>query len=471
MDRSFFRGPLAAEIHRSQTFQPPVNADRGHETLQDQTGRNDDERPLDDASNGGAGRFFGDGVHDGPAPNGAGDAGAEQAPSDAELELGEGLDALLDRPVEPAREAFRASLKDAFVGGEIRLAEPDPADETELPAEIRAALDAWSPVAGATSRRDQLKEAFVGGEIRLTAPDPVDESELPGEIRAALDEWNPVTPSQALRSNVQAAFLGADGAARRPAATSTPGSRVQRASHGRAERRRSSAPAPARRLSTQLRLVVGGTLLAAAAAVVLLLKGGLGSSQPTWSIDPTQVAQLGAAEVLASLRVDGQRIDSLDELDAALSGARRIETDMTLRLRQGEEYVMELAEGTALDMAFADPTAPEGADVYFAESGSIRVATGPNYDPVEPLILHTAHVRTQVVGTIYGIDVYPGSSCVCCFEGVVATQMKNEDGVDFNVEAQQTRVVKEDLNRALGYPLVVNHRAPLEALDGYWREG
>lgn len=361
--------------------------------------------------------------------------GDEREPTDAELEPAPELAGLLEGTAPPASDAFKASLRDAFVGGSIRLSAPDPVDESELPAEIRSALDAWEPAASA-GHRDAVRAAFLEA-----APAATHEHELRPR------------PSAAPRQE-------------------------------RAARPRRTAPAPARRVSTQLRLVVGGGLLAAAAALVILIRGGLGGPQPepnggdtvaqatesSWSLDATTIEEMGEQALLDAIRVDGATLASLDSFGAALENASRIEVlDSSIRVRRGDSYVMELTEGTELRLQMDDPEAPEGSDVFFAESGSIRVATGPGFEAGSPLVLHTPHLRTQVTGTIYGIDVYPGkATCVCCLEGSVAVKPVMETAPSYTVQAKSTHYLAQAEERANAIPLLQDHGDPLRDLQGYW---
>ena len=344
----------------------------------------------------------------------------------------------------------------------------------ELPAELAGLLDSCDTTAR-PGFRSALRDAFVGGTIRPATQDPADESELPDVVRAALDAWTPVPPAAAGRDAVREAFLAAGPPSRH--ASGAPSAAAHR--HGG---ERQPAPAPARRMSTQLRLVIGGGLLAAAAAVLILLRGGLGGAEPSdarveiaradgagWALDAGTIDALGERALLAAIRVDGEALPSLDDFGIALASAKRIEVgDASIRMRRGDAYVMELGEGTEVRFEAEDPTAPEGSDVLFAASGAVRVATGPGFDPSVPLVVHTPHLRTAVTGTIYGIDVYEQGTCVCCLEGSVEARSHLEGALPFDVPAAATRVLALNEVRPDVHPLEASHADPLRKLQGYW---
>ena len=254
---------------------------------------------------------------------------------DAGLEVPAALAALLDGCDTSARPGFRSALRDAFVGGTIRPAAQDPADGSELPDAVRAALDAWAPAPPAAAGRDAVREAFLAASPRSRQASGVPSAAAPRHV----GERRPV-------------------------------------------------PAPARRMSTQLRLVIGGGLLAAAAALLILLRGGLGGAESSgaraeiawaegagWALDAGTIDALGEHALLAAIRVDGQALPSLDDFGTALASAKRIEVgDASIRIRRGDAYVMELGEGTELSFEAEAPAAPEGSDVLFAASGAVRVA-------------------------------------------------------------------------------------------------
>lgn len=388
-----------------------------------QEDEDDHKRPPHGGGKSARSRVFGEGVPRSPVE------GEGAGPNDVELEPTEELAALLDGCDAPARPEFRSALRDAFVGGSIGLSKPDPADESELPDAIRAALDAWAPAPPTAAARDAVREAF------LAAGPP---------------------------------FQHASGV---PSAAGT-----------RHDRERRSAPAPARRMSTQLRLVVGGGLFAAAAALLILLRGGLEGAEPSgagaeiaqaeragWTLDSGTVDALGEEALLAAIRVDGEALPSLDDFGIALAGAQRIEVvGASIRMRRGDAYVMELGEGTTVRFEMEDPTAPEGSDVLFAASGAVRVATGPGFDPSVPLVVHTPHLRTAVTGTIYGIDVFEQGTCVCCLEGSVEARSHLEGARPFDVPAAATRVLALNEVRPDVHPLEASHADPLRKLQGYW---
>ena len=124
----------------------------------------DHKRPTHGGRKSSRSRVFGEGVPRSPVD------GEGSGSTDAGLELPAELAGLLDSCDTAARPGFRSALRDAFVGGTIRPATQDPADESELPDVVRAALDAWTPALPAAAGRDAVREAFLAAdEARLKA--------------------------------------------------------------------------------------------------------------------------------------------------------------------------------------------------------------------------------------------------------------------------------------------------------------
>lgn len=346
------------------------------------------------------------------------------------------------------------------------------------------------------------------------------EDGLSPSVRQALDDWVPSGPSPAFRASLKNNFVGgaapASGASPSEAVPAAPRSASRPVRHERGRRR--SVPQPARQMSTQLRLLSGAGLLAAAAALFLIF-GQEGSpalqADPSGGGDP-QVAQgsgsdptetigttspwtldLGRqdlSEVLAAVLIDGAAMDSIAALEESLATAERIEVgDLGdrvgdpdhghlgggIRIRHGDEYVLDLATGTSLELRYVEPeeagssAASGGAGdlaetVLFASAGAVRVATGPGFDRSRPLVLRTPHVRTEVVGTIYGVDIGEGYTCVCCLEGSVIADPCHGRFPALTVPPLGTRVLLASGERPKASPLFGGHRGPLDALEGYW---
>ena len=224
-------------------------------------------------------------------------------------------------------------------------------------------------------------------------------------------------------------------------------------------------------------------MLAAAAAVLLMLQR---PTEPSSTVDTTTARAEGLsyepsgwaldtslgdeAAILASIRVDGNTVASMEDFDRQIAGANRVESVTTdVRIRYRDEFVMELAADTAVGLdAWSDSASEGGERVLFAESGSLRMATGPGFDPAFSLAVETPHVRTEVVGTIFGLDIGADYTCVCCLEGTIRTQQLMEGVEASSLSAGRTWVAKAGKESLWQIPLVSTHHAPLLGLEGYW---
>ncbi len=415
----------------------------------------------------------------------------------------------------------------------------------ELPGPIDRALRDYQPEAREPFRAD-MRAAFVSGSIRATGVDagqdaavPIEpepsgsEEDLPAHLKAALDSYQVPAPSSGYRESLRSSFVagslgegaGTDGAplegAGQPAEPTAMGPKAQSSSpprHEKGSTRRRIAPQPARRMSTQLRLLSGVALMAAAAALFLIF--GKGESPPSngtpgtsgggdhvaqggpqerpapggqrspWTLD---LGGLDESEVLASVLVDGAVMDSIAALEMSLGTAKLIEVGELadrvgdpdqgslgggIRIQRMDEYVLDLASGTALELQHKESEselrAASGGEigdartVLFARSGAVRVATGPGFDRENPLVLRTPHVRTQVMGTIYGVDIGEGYTCVCCLSGSVIADPCQGEFPALTVPRMATRVLLASGERPQASPLHGGHRGPLDALEGYW---
>lgn len=357
--------------------------------------------------------------------------------------------------------------------------------------------------------RASLREQFLAGasndatleQLRAWSPDPPRE-QFASDLRASFLQGAAASAQEGARFGVEQPTEVAPTAVR-----STRGQGVTR--HERAGKRRrvsGSPPSPAR--SSRLRLVGAGTLLAAAAAVIVFLQrpgdvvdpgldtpaaGGNGDavadastdthselnpgtkapveSAPAWELDTT----FGDPDaLLASVRIDGESVASFEEFGARMASAERVESSgFEVRLRHREEFVIELAEDTGIRLdAFRPASAAgeaAGSSLIRADFGGIRVATGPDFDPSSPLVVETPHVRTEVIGTVFGLDIGDDYTCVCCLEGEVDTTSMQLAHPALRVAAEHTSVFMEAKDRPpVRVPIVGDHREPLERLSQYW---
>lgn len=145
-----------------------------------------------------------------------------------------------------------------------------------------------------------------------------------------------------------------------------------------------------------------------------------------------------------------------------------------MRIRRGDEYVVELGRGTELRFDSGDEgtrASRSGRRTLIASAGSVRIATGPTFDPAVPLVVETPHVRASVVGTIFGVDVEDDHTCVCCLEGEVrVTRADSGDAGSsdefVSIETGHAGLAMEDDDGIERLALIESHLQPLRALQG-----
>ncbi|QDV06213.1 FecR protein [Planctomycetes bacterium Poly30] len=286
-----------------------------------------------------------------------------------------------------------------------------------------------------------------------------------GGADAKLEDWTPESPRAEFRARLKDSFLAVE-------PTPVVVRRAPRVVHTR---------------PTRTRWAAAGVFLAAAAAVLLFLRRGpepietvtgderavdarsvAAAESPGWSLDASSGDE---ATLLASVLVDGQAVASLADFVARMASAQRVESlDRAIRIRHEDSFVLELAADSVVRMdGWTDAPKAGQAQVLYLDLGGVRVATGPGFDAASPLVVETAHVRAEVMGTIFGVDVGSDYSCVCCLEGSVRTTALHGEHPSITIGSERTRVVLQDeQGLPMEAPLVEGHRDPLERLVGYW---
>ncbi len=303
--------------------------------------------------------------------------------------------------------------------------EPDP--EPELEPELKRAIDAWQPAPARAAFREQLRALFLGAEATgVDDAAPAGKEPAPA-LTEALDAYLPEARAE-FRDSLRAAFVS--GAIAQQSSTA-----------GSAAEREESAPrvAQAHRGRWRLRLLGVGGLLATAAALVLWV---LQPVHPRWSFDPEGF-------VAAGLSIDGITLSAdtpLSEVDELLSTANSVSTTNALvRLVLGELLMIEMAEFSTLDLSLMPADLSRGDLVLRAREGSFRLVTGPEFKVSQrTLRVETDDVDVEVVGTVFGVELFPTFTCVCCLEGEVATRLKNEPATLGTVRGESTNIVYKD---------------------------
>ncbi|MEE8469106.1 MAG: hypothetical protein V3T22_11665 [Planctomycetota bacterium] len=342
--------------------------------------------------------------------------------------------------------------------------------EHEPEPELRRAFDAWQPAPARASFRAELHELFM--EVGSTS---VDEAVSSGAVSsgiggasgiavapalaAALDAYAPQARTE-FRDRLRAEFVSGTVSAQASTAGSSVGSGVGSAIGGGPV----AAPRVAQAERGRWRLLLGGAggLLAAAAALMLWVLQPL---DPSWSIDP-------GGYVAEGLTIDGRALSAntpLSEAIELLSTAAEVSTtNHALRLVLGELFVVELAESSTLDLSRMPADLSRGDLVLHGLEGGFRVATGPEFQGSQrKLRFETDDVDVEVVGTVFGVDLFPSFTCICCLEGEVATHLKTEPATFGAVGADSTSIVHKD-----GEPVTETRYEPhlvrLAAISDFW---
>ena len=308
-----------------------------------------------------------------------------------------------------------------------------PDDEPiDAPEDVARALDSWRPPGARRGFREELRARFLAAE----AEDGEDEAAL----APALDAVRTPAARPAFRAALRERFVAGE-----------------EDTAGEMEDEVGGRP--------RLRLLAGGGLIAAAAALVLFWL--LPSGAPRWSL-------LNRESALAGLTVDGEPLPA--GTDAAgvaerLASARLVGTGAeTVRLVLGELFVIELDPDTTLDLSRLPADLDDDPLVLYGERGGFRIATGPAFDPARRrLEFHTPDVDVAVVGTVFGVDCYPGVTCVCCMEGRVAVAPRIAGYEDGHVEAAHTVLFHGNGDPRQEMVDYEPHQKLLRPLASYWR--
>lgn len=279
-------------------------------------------------------------------------------------------------------------------------------------AELEALLRHAAAPAARPEFRARLQRRFVQGEAALE-----------GSLARALES----APLPVARPEFRAAL----------------GSRFR----GAAEPTR--VPRPARHARWRWRLVAAA---AAAAAVVVVLRPWRTSAGPRWRLDPALAS--------AAIAIDGRSFASSDELDEALADAETVSSGArAARLFYADRLVLELEPESAVAIEGLDAPVPR----LVVQRGSVCVATGPGFTG-STLTVAAPHLELEIVGTIFGIDVYEEATCLCVTEGAV--RARPDQGAELVVEAGGSFVVGPGLYTSQEIP--PSHAVPLIGLQGVW---
>lgn len=282
--------------------------------------------------------------------------------------------------------------------------------------------------------RLRLREQFVHGHFATAGADPEP------ALRSALESVREQQARPEFKDALCAAFVSGKDL---PAAAGAAPPRVRR------------VPSSARRQSWRLRLLVAGAL-AAAAALVLILR------------TPATVWELASEPV--AVVVDGRPVTT--ELNALLAGARTLETgERALRLRFGDEVVIEVGARSRVDLSAWSDGADAARRALSIDHGALRVATGPAFDRDTMLLVASGpELEARVVGTAFGLDVYPEKgTCLCVTEGTVAAIDRVEPGKKSDVPAGHMRFTFKAGGAVAGDEPVEEHVGPVVDLARFWR--
>ena len=328
------------------------------------------------------------------------------------------------------------------------MSEHIPEDGLEPEAELRDALDRVRVPAARADFREELARAFVGG----AAQDGREGGEGDEQCLASLlDGFQPEPARAEFRQELLEQFLRGDQRKARP--------QVRRSV--RSARRR-AAPRSARKQSWRWRLLVGGGL--AAAAALLLWFRSSHEAGSDWSVQ----SDLSAHQ---DLMIDGKRPSASGPAALAkrLNTARILETGQQgLNLRFGDLLYLEMGPESILDLSGMPADGDEGDLTLASSKGIFRLATGPDFGGGRRLVFDTPDIEASVVGTIFGVDVYPEKgTCVCCIESEVLVRSNTPGQGEQRVLEDRTDFVdKNGQHQAIEMP--GSHAGPLRAMQVEW---
>lgn len=161
----------------------------------------------------------------------------------------------------------------------------------------------------------------------------------------------------------------------------------------------------------------------AVAAAVLLYPRFFGSTtfvQSHWVIDENTI--LVGASMLNDEPIQEElspaQLDELWSAGGALSHGADAGED--LRIRFGEYFVIELEPGSRVKLPALARLVPGQAMILEGEEGHFRIATSPRFkDEAAMLRFETGELAVDCTGTVFGVDISPAGTCVCCTQGEV----------------------------------------------------
>jgi len=209
--------------------------------------------------------------------------------------------------------------------------------------------------------------------------------------------------------------------------------------------------------------LVFGVAAGIAAVVFGVVVGANKLSQPrgasSWSI-------ASAASNVSEIQVDGAYGKDVIELESMLASAQSITTgDTTVRLKYADLFVLELGEESTIDLTQL-PVDGEGSYILTGEKGSLRLATGPGF-PGHELIFRAPDLEAGIIGTIFGVDIFPYGTCLCCTEGLIGVRARTGTSNSVRVADDQRDFVDRTGGHDVGVVMDA-HAGPLRELAGFW---
>lgn len=200
---------------------------------------------------------------------------------------------------------------------------------------------------------------------------------------------------------------------------------------------------------------------ALAAAVVLALSGA-------WLWTRPRPAELTLLSADVTVRVGTHERAVTTGATLAWSAASRLATDQqAATFALDRRVVFELAPDTEVELLeLAEPGAARTIELRL-RSGSLRVATREGFAP-SGMLVHAPDCDVRIVGTEFGIDVFPGeATCVCCTEGVVEVELADGHATRLSVPAGGNAWCPAGGAPAMTGPVKPMHATPIEALRAH----
>lgn len=163
--------------------------------------------------------------------------------------------------------------------------------------------------------------------------------------------------------------------------------------------------------------------------------------------------------------IDGIPIPSDDRarLEKSLVEAHDIHTNVAMRARFGDWYVLELAPDSHVMLSPIEQRARTEPLYFQLAAGSLRVRTGPSFHGDE-MRVDTDDLSVRITGTTVAVELVDDGTCVCCLTGTVKIVPSKSKTNETLCGSGTYHVFRSDKAPATG-EIIDRHAEPLHAID------